>query len=210
MIGASDLRAGVKVEIDGEPYLIVDAVHVKPAKGGAFVRTKFRNLRTGNQLERTHRVVEKFDEPEIEERRLQYLYAQGEDIHFMDSHNYEQLSLTGKELGDSRKFLKENMEAVVMFYKGRPIGVTLPNFVELLVADTGCGVSADDKEKLFLPYFSTKGRGTGLGLAIVSHILAEHGGRIRVEDNRPVGARFYVELPAAAAETAALEIEARV
>jgi signal transduction histidine kinase len=70
---------------------------------------------------------------------------------------------------------------------------------ELLVADTGRGISAGDKEKLFLPYFSTKGRGTGLGLAIVSHILAEHGGRIRVEDNRPAGARFYVEIPVAVA-----------
>src|SRR5579863_5619044 len=77
--------------------------------------------------------------------------------------------------------------------------------VELLVADTGCGISAGDKERLFLPYFSTKGRGTGLGLAIVSHILAEHGGRIRVEDNRPAGARFYVEVPAAVA----VEAEAR-
>jgi two-component system, NtrC family, nitrogen regulation sensor histidine kinase NtrY len=81
--------------------------------------------------------------------------------------------------------------------------------VELLVADTGCGVSPGDKEKLFLPYFSTKGRGTGLGLAIVSHILAEHHGRIRVEDNKPTGARFYIEIPATVQETAALEIEAR-
>ncbi len=77
--------------------------------------------------------------------------------------------------------------------------------VELLVADTGCGISADDKEKLFLPYFSTKNRGTGLGLAIVSHILAEHGGRIRVEDNRPSGARFYVEVPAPVAEGAMVD-----
>ena len=77
--------------------------------------------------------------------------------------------------------------------------------VELLVADTGCGISAEDKEKLFLPYFSTKGRGTGLGLAIVNHILSEHGARIRVEDNRPAGARFYVEVPA----TAMIEAEAR-
>jgi two-component system nitrogen regulation sensor histidine kinase NtrY len=81
--------------------------------------------------------------------------------------------------------------------------------VELLVADTGCGVSAGDKEKLFLPYFSTKNRGTGLGLAIVSHILSEHGGRVRVEDNRPTGTRFYVELPVAASETALAEAEAR-
>jgi PAS domain S-box-containing protein len=77
-----------------------------------------------------------------------------------------------------------------------------PDTVELLVADTGCGISAEDKEKLFLPYFSTKGRGTGLGLAIVSHILSEHGARIRVEDNRPAGARFYVEVPVAVAAEA--------
>jgi signal transduction histidine kinase len=77
--------------------------------------------------------------------------------------------------------------------------------IELLVADTGCGISPEDKEKLFLPYFSTKGRGTGLGLAIVSHILSEHGARVRVEDNRPAGARFYVDIPA----TVAAEAEAR-
>src|SRR5262249_44424890 len=91
-----------------------------------------------------------------------------------------------------------------------------PEAVELLVADTGCGISADDKEKLVLPYFSTKNRGTGLGLAIVSHILTEHGARIRAEDNRPTGARFYVELPIAAGEPAtngeaiATDAEARV
>jgi signal transduction histidine kinase len=77
--------------------------------------------------------------------------------------------------------------------------------IEVLVADTGCGISPEDKEKLFLPYFSTKGRGTGLGLAIVSHILSEHGARVRVEDNRPAGARFYVDIPA----TVAAEAEAR-
>ena len=82
---------------------------------------------------------------------------------------------------------------------------TAADSVELLVADTGCGISAGDKERLFLPYFSTKGRGTGLGLAIVSHILSEHSGRIRVEDNRPAGARFYVEVPA----VLAVEVEAR-
>jgi signal transduction histidine kinase len=78
--------------------------------------------------------------------------------------------------------------------------------LELLVADTGCGISAEDKEKLFLPYFSTKERGTGLGLAIVSHILSEHGARVRVEDNRPAGARFYIDIPVAVPA----EIEVRV
>jgi PAS domain S-box-containing protein len=87
---------------------------------------------------------------------------------------------------------------------------TSADTVELLVADTGCGVSAEDKERLFFPYFSTKARGTGLGLAIVSHILSEHGARIRVEDNLPVGARFYVEVPVAAAESVAAEAGAGV
>jgi len=91
-----------------------------------------------------------------------------------------------------------------------PPDVALPDTVELLVADTGCGVSAEDKERLFLPYFSTKDRGTGLGLAIVSHIIAEHDGRIRVEDNRPAGSRFYVELPVAWTELAAPEANATV
>jgi signal transduction histidine kinase len=81
--------------------------------------------------------------------------------------------------------------------------------VELLIADTGCGISAGDKEKLFLPYFSTKGRGTGLGLAIVSHILSEHGGRIRVEDNRPSGTRFFIEVPVAMFDTISTEAEVR-
>jgi len=81
--------------------------------------------------------------------------------------------------------------------------------VELLIADTGCGISAGDKEKLFLPYFSTKGRDTGLGLAIVSHILSEHGGRIRVEDNRPSGTRFLVEVPVSTLEAIPAEAEAR-
>jgi signal transduction histidine kinase len=86
---------------------------------------------------------------------------------------------------------------------------TSADSVELLIADTGCGISAGDKEKLFLPYFSTKGRGTGLGLAIVSHILSEHSGRIRVEDNRPAGTRFFIEVPVAMAETVATEAEVR-
>jgi signal transduction histidine kinase len=80
--------------------------------------------------------------------------------------------------------------------------MTTNESVEILVADTGCGISAGDKEKLFLPYFSTKNRGTGLGLAIVSHIVSEHGARIRVEDNRPAGACFYVEVPIAVAAEA--------
>jgi elongation factor P len=143
MIGANEFRAGMKVEIEGEPYLLVDAQHVKPGKGGAFVRCKLKNLRTANLLEKTYRVGERFEEPEIEDRRLQYLYAQGDDYHFMDSKNYEQLSLTSAQLGGSRKFLKENMEAVVMFYHGNPIDVTLPTFVELRVVQTDPGGRGD-------------------------------------------------------------------
>ena len=143
MIGVNQFRAGVKVEIENEPYVVVDSQHVKPGKGGAFVRSKLKNLRTGNVLEKTYRVGEKFKEPEIDERCLQFLYTSGDEYHFMDSQDYEQMFLTETELGEKKKFLKENMEVSVMSYKGKTIGVELPNFVELTVAETDPGGKGD-------------------------------------------------------------------
>ena len=143
MIGVNQFRAGVKVKIDGEPYVVVHAQHVKPGKGGAFVRSRLKNLRTGNVLDKTYRVGERFDEPEIEERQLQYLYAQGDDYHFMDNRTYEQLFLTADQLGENRRFIKENMNVVVMFYEDKPIGVDIQNFVELRVTETEPAVKGD-------------------------------------------------------------------
>lgn len=143
MITTTDFRNGLKLEVDGEPMEIIDYQHVKPGKGGAFVRTKMRNLKTGNVLERTFRSGEKFEEPQVEEKQMQYLYMQEGDFHFMDVHSYEQLFLSKDQLGDSWQFLKENMEVNILFCKGKPLGVSLPLFVELKIVETAPGIRGD-------------------------------------------------------------------
>lgn len=143
MISTTDFRNGFKFEVDGEPMEMIEYQHVKPGKGGAFVRTKMRNLRTGNVLERTFRSGEKFEEAQIEERRMQYLYLQGEEFHFMDVDTYEQLFIPKAALDDAWQFLKENMEVNVVFWKGKPLGVDLPLFVELKIVDTPPGIKGD-------------------------------------------------------------------
>lgn len=143
MISTSDFRGGAKIEVEGDPYSIVEFQHVKPGKGGAFVRTKLKNLKTGNLLEKTFRSGEKFDEPDLLEREMQFLYAQGEEFHFMDANTYEQLFVTSAQLGASKDFLKENMVVKILFYRGKPLAVDLPLFVELKIVETAPGIRGD-------------------------------------------------------------------
>ncbi len=143
MISTTDFRSGLKLAVDGEPMEMIEYQHVKPGKGGAFVRTKMRNLKTGNVLERTFRSGEKFEEPEVEEKHMQYLYLQEGNYHFMDVKSYEQLFVTKAQMGDAWQFLKENMEVDILFWKGRPLGVSPPVFVELKIVDTGPGIRGD-------------------------------------------------------------------
>jgi len=142
-VGTTDFRGGLKIEIDGSPYAIVDYQHVKPGKGGAFVRTRLRNLLTGNSLDRTFRSGEKFDLADIVERTGQYLYQQDERFHFMDTENYEQFAIPPDQVGSAKDFLKEEMVVQLVFYKGTAIGVTLPNFVELKITETAPGIRGD-------------------------------------------------------------------
>jgi elongation factor P len=142
-VSTTEFRNGLKIEIDGEPYVIVDFQHVKPGKGGAFVRTKIKSLKSGNVIDRTYRSGEKVDIPELEEKNMQYLYAADKDRVFMDTANYEQVSLNEKQLGDNISYLKENMEIKVLFHKGQPINVDIPMFVELAIAKTDPGVRGD-------------------------------------------------------------------
>lgn len=143
VISTSEFRGGAKLELDGDPYEIVEFQHVKPGKGGAFVRTKLKNLKTGNQLERTFRSGEKFEEPDLLEREMQFLYFQGEEYHFMDANTYEQLFVTGAQLGTAKDFLKENMVVRILFYRGKVLGVELPLFVELKIVETAPGIRGD-------------------------------------------------------------------
>jgi elongation factor P len=143
LISTTEFRSGLKIQVEGDPYEIIDYQHVKPGKGGAFVRTKMRNLKTGNVNEKTFRSGERFEEPPVDEREMQFLYSQAKDFYFMDTSNYEQLSLTDEQLGDSKDFLKENMVVNIMFYQGKPLGVHLPVFVELKIVETAPGVRGD-------------------------------------------------------------------
>jgi len=143
MYTTSDFRKGLKIEIGGEPYTIVDFQHVKPGKGGAFVRTRMKSLTSGNVLDMTFRSGDKVDKPDLEEREMQFLYETNGEYHFMDTNNYEQLFLTGEHLGDSKGFLKENLVIKALFHNKRPLGIEVPMFVELKVTQTEPGVRGD-------------------------------------------------------------------
>ncbi len=143
MYTTTDFRKGLKIEIGGEPYLIVDFQHVKPGKGGAFVRTRLKSLITGNVIDQTFRSGDRVDKPDLEEREMQFLYEAEGEYHFMDTKNYEQLFLTPDQLGEGKGYLKENLVIKALFHNGKPIGVEFPNFVELKVIQTEPGVRGD-------------------------------------------------------------------
>ena len=134
MYTAADLRKGLKLEIDGYPYIVTEFQFAKPGKGQALYRTKMRNMVNGNMLERTFRSNDKFKKADLEERAMQYLYSQGADeFVFMDNQNYEQITITREHLGDSINFMIDNMDVQVLLFRGVPIGVTLPISVTLRV-----------------------------------------------------------------------------
>jgi elongation factor P len=143
MISVNDFRTGLTIEVDGEIWRVLDFQHVKPGKGAAFVRSKLRNLRTGAIQEKTFRAGEKVERAQIDNRKMQYLYANGDQHVFMDNETYEQIELSSSQIEHELKFLKENMEVYIMMYEGETLGVELPNTVELTVVETEPGVKGD-------------------------------------------------------------------
>ena len=143
MISTADFRSGARLELDGEPYYIVEFQHVKPGKGGAFVRTKLKGYRTGNVLDRTFRSGEKFQEPNLDECEMQFLYSGGDDYTFMDTSSYEQFTYPKSQLGDNVDLLKENTIVEILLYHDQPISVELPIFMELEVVETDPGIRGD-------------------------------------------------------------------
>lgn len=129
--------------VDNQPYYIVEFQHVKPGKGGAFVRTKLKSYLSGNVLDRTFRSGERFEEPNLEERTMQFLYATGDAYTFMDTETFEQLTFDKGKLGQNADLLKEDMIVKILVYEHRPIDVELPNFIELKVSDTEPGFRGD-------------------------------------------------------------------
>jgi len=143
VISTNDFRTGVTIEIDGQPWVVVDFQHVKPGKGSAFVRAKIKNVITGSVLERTFNAGEKLPRAHIERREAQYLYGMGDELTFMDVTTYEQVTLSREVVGEGVLYLKENTNVYIMSYEGRVIGVEIPNFVELQVVETEPGFKGD-------------------------------------------------------------------
>jgi elongation factor P len=143
MYSTTDFKKGLKIEIDGTPFVIVDFLHVKPGKGGAFVRTKLKNLLTGRVLDQTFRSGEKLKRPDLVEREMQYLYREDGNFYMMDNETFEQIIITEEQMGDAILFLTENLNVKVLFFNQQPVALELPTFVELLVADTEPGVRGD-------------------------------------------------------------------
>ncbi len=143
MISTNQFKNGMTIEIDGALYAIINFQHVKPGKGGAFVRTKLKNVKTGAVVDKTFRAGEKVEQARLESKKMQFLYNDQEMYHFMDLQNYDQIVLSKEQLAEALLYLKENIEVVVSMYEEKPIGVELPIFVELEVKETEPGVKGD-------------------------------------------------------------------
>ncbi len=175
MTSTNDFRTGQTIEWEGGVWMVVDFQHVKPGKGAAFVRTKLKNIITGNVNETTFRAGEKLPKAQIEYRDMQYLYESGGDYMFMDQASFEQVSLSAELLGDGLKYLKENMVIGVQFYSGAPIGVELPNFVELVIVETDPGLRGDTASG------GTKPAKLETGAIVQVPLFVQQGEKIRVD-----------------------------
>ena len=175
MLSTTDFRRGLKIEIDGTPYEIVDFLHVKPGKGGAFVRTKLRNLLTGRIIDQTFRSGEKVGKPDLETREMQYLYHDGSGYVFMDMTTYEQLTVSDETLKEKGGFLKDGQEVKVLVYNGQPIDMDLPAAVILEVTETEPGLKGDTVSG------ATKPATLETGLVIYVPLFINTGDKIKVD-----------------------------
>lgn len=151
MITAGDLRKGVTFEFEGKVYVVVDFLHVKPGKGAAFVRTKLKNVITGQVIERTFNPVEKFEKAVIERKEMTYLYNDAGLYYFMDCETYEQIPLNHDQVADALNFITENMNVTIQFYKGTAFSVEPPFFVELNIVECEPGIQGDTSKAGYKP-----------------------------------------------------------
>jgi len=175
VISVNDLRPGLTIEVDGEVWSVVEFLHVKPGKGAAFVRTKLKNVKTGNVIERTFKAGERVNRAHVETREMQFLYSSPPEWYFMDTKTYEQVAIHESNLGDAPKYLKENDVILIQFYEGQPIGVELPTFVELKVVETEPGVRGDTAQG------GSKPAKVETGLVVQVPLFIEVGDVIRVD-----------------------------
>jgi len=151
MLDTSDPKKGVKIEIDGAPYLVTEFEFVKPGKGQGLYRCRLRNLLDGSTTERTFRSGDKLESADVSERQLQYLYREGDRYYFMDTETYDQLFISADQVGDARDFLTENLVVAVAFFGNKPIGITLPKFIDVVVTRSGAGFKGDTVSNVTKP-----------------------------------------------------------
>lgn len=175
MISVNDLKTGLTLELDNGLWSVVEFMHVKPGKGAAFVRTKLKNVETGNVVEKTFRAGEKVAKATLDKREMQYLYKEGEDYVMMDTESYEQLAVTAAHIGDGIKYLKENMNVNILLHDGKIIGLDIPNHVELEVTDT------PPAEKGNTAQGGTKPATLETGAVVNVPFFISNGDRIRVD-----------------------------
>ncbi|HOX10289.1 MAG TPA: elongation factor P [Candidatus Omnitrophota bacterium] len=183
MISTSDLKNGLTIKMDGQLFQVIEFQHVKPGKGGAFVKTKLRSLTTGNVLPKTFRSGEKLEDAFIEYKKLQFLYVSGDEYHFMEEKTYEQFQLTAEQMGDVPHFLKENMVVNASFYEGKLMSIEPPMFVELAVVEADPGLKGDTAKS------GTKAVKLETGYTIQVPLFVEVGNVLKI-DTRTGG---YVE-----------------
>ena len=140
-----DLKKGLKIELNGIPYKIVEYQHVKPGKGAAFVRVKIKSYLNGKVIDKTFHAGDKCESPDLEDKVMQYLYNDGEMLHFMDTVTYEQIALSEEQVGDAKQWLIDGMNVDILFHNGNAIGVEAPNVVELKIVDTPPNFKGDSQ-----------------------------------------------------------------
>lgn len=175
MVSAGDFRKGTTFEMEGKVYTVVEFQHVKPGKGSAFVRTKIKNVITGQVLENTFNPSDKYEESHIDRREYQYSYNDGDLYYFMDTETFDMLPLNHDLCEDALRFIKEEMTVTISSYKGSPFAVEPPNFVELEIADTEGGIQGDTSKPGNKP--ATLETGYTIGVPLFVNI----GDKIRVD-----------------------------
>lgn len=174
-LSINDVKSGLTILVDDEAYLVIETQHVKPGKGAAFVRAKLRNLKNSSIQEKTFRGDEKIESAFVEERKLQYLYASGSIYHFMDQDNFEEIAISQDNLGDKRKFLKDNLEVMGYFYKNETLNINLPNFIEFKIIHTEPGIKGDTAKS------GTKPAQIETGATIQVPLFIDTGDKIKVD-----------------------------
>jgi elongation factor P len=180
---ASDLRKGLKFEIDGEPYVIVGFEFKKPGKGQSLYKCKIKNMITGSQFERTYRSGDKFEKADLDEQEMEYLYSDKDTYCFMNTSNYEQHFLMNDQMGDAVDMLKDNILCTILLHNGMPIGITLPNFVNLRVVKSEPWAKGDTATG------STKPAELETGFEIQVPPFIEEGQMVKIDTRT----RVYVE-----------------